>query len=168
MVNLTDLNLSSNAVQKIENLSQLASLRHLNLADNQITHIDPLMTLTNLESLNLAGNLIERLPRSFQRLQRLRVLRLARNKLSTVCLHVTVALCSLLYVQLRDIEHLRPLRNLVTLTLHGTPLSELPHMRSFVLYHLTTIEILDGQSITLQDREQASERFSRGMLMDTI
>lgn len=65
-------------------------------------------------------------------------------------------------MQLTDIETLAPLRNLVTLTLHGNPLWELPHARLFTVYHITALEVLDGESVEENERQLAAERFARG------
>ena len=81
---LEELNLSGNVIRRIEGLNRLVNLRHLNLADNSITRIEHLEMLTALETLNLAGNQIDKIPATLIKLKRLRVLRLARNRLASV------------------------------------------------------------------------------------
>jgi chromosome segregation ATPase len=58
---LTDLNLSSNALQRIEGLHNLGSLRVLNLSCNQIRVINGLAGLSSLEKLVLSFNKISSL-----------------------------------------------------------------------------------------------------------
>ncbi|XP_046547844.1 leucine-rich repeat and coiled-coil domain-containing protein 1-like [Haliotis rubra] len=52
------LNLHSNYIQQIHNLSRLQQLRHLDLSSNQITRIQGLEGLVSLRTLNLSCNLI--------------------------------------------------------------------------------------------------------------
>jgi len=57
---------------------------------------------------------------------------------------------------------LKPLKNLTNLTLAENPISSLPHYRLFLIFHLRSLEILDGQPVSPQDREQAHQRFHIG------
>ena len=81
---LEELNICFNSIQKIENLSRLTKLRKLNLSENQIAKIENIECLSLLEELNLDGNRIERIPKNIEKLKRLSVLKLERNKLSIV------------------------------------------------------------------------------------
>ncbi|KAL3860359.1 hypothetical protein ACJMK2_010495, partial [Sinanodonta woodiana] len=54
------LNLHSNYITKIENLSHLRLLKHLDLSSNHIAHIENLDSLVSLRTLNLSCNLISR------------------------------------------------------------------------------------------------------------
>jgi hypothetical protein len=144
MSSLTKLDLSSNAISKIQHLHHVAaSLTDLNLADNRIARLENLGTLTRLTRLNLNGNAIARVPPSLAALQNLQELRLADNALSI----------------LNDVQHLRPLSNLVNLALHDNPMAALPHYRSFVVYTLPFLDILDGGGVSNGDRAAAATRF---------
>lgn len=81
-----ELNLSYNAIARIENLSAVRQLRVLNLAENKIGVIEGLEALAHLEVLDLTGNHIEAIPA--QALSKhnpgLVELRLARNKIRLV------------------------------------------------------------------------------------
>ena len=119
--NLTELNLSFNAISRIEGLATLRQLRDLNLAENSITDLRGIAdcfysssaasssgaagsvasdggryVACPLERLNLSGNLLERIPNEMAALSKLTTLRLRRNRL-----HV-----------LQDIEQLAGLRRL--------------------------------------------------------
>jgi hypothetical protein len=58
-INLQVLNLHSNHISKIENLSTLVHLRELNLSSNDIVQMEGLHRLGKLEVLNLASNRIK-------------------------------------------------------------------------------------------------------------
>ena len=64
--------------------------------------------------------------------------------------------------QLNELSRLKILPDLVQLSLADNPLSELPHSRAYVIFHIRTLEILDGQPISAMDRSKAKERFSMG------
>jgi len=64
--------------------------------------------------------------------------------------------------QLEEIQKLRPLNNLVELLMSDNPVTELPHCRLYVIFHLQTLEILDGKSISFEERQAAHSRFIQG------
>jgi len=79
------LNLSKNAVEKIEKLDKLTRLRELNLSFNCIAKIEHLEALPLLQVLNLNGNKIETIPLWLsKKLKALRVFKIARNRIQTV------------------------------------------------------------------------------------
>jgi len=57
---------------------------------------------------------------------------------------------------------LRPLNNLVELSMSDNPVSHLPHSQLYVIFYLRTLEILDGQSVSFEQRQTADLRFSQG------
>jgi centriolin len=150
--NLRQLNLSYNAITKIEGLDRLVHLVELNLAENSIKTIEGLNSLRFLQKLNLSGNLIERIPESFGNLIRLSHLRIARNRLST----------------LNDVKILSKLRKLTNLRIDENPLiksgfasssssnsSSRPHFTSFLLFHLISINSLNGSEVSQEMRNKA-------------
>ena len=72
--------------------------------------------------------------------------------------------CSLHYffIQLLEITKLRPLQDLNNLDLQGNPLSSLPHYREFVIYQLRSLDVLDNQKVSMEERRQADMRFAQG------
>lgn len=92
-----ELSLQDNTITRIQNLSHLTKLRVLDLSNNAIERIEGLDALHNIESLNLTGNQIRTLSPAIRRLQRLRTLHLARNKLANVSCAV-FSVCVLRYV----------------------------------------------------------------------
>ncbi|KAJ8413878.1 hypothetical protein AAFF_G00064760 [Aldrovandia affinis] len=138
------LNLSHNLIEKIEKLEKLHKLRELHLSHNRIRKIEGLEHMGSLQHLNLAGNDIEHLPMWLaKKLKSLHTLNLQRNNI-----------CSL-----HEISMLKPLKNLTELLLAENPVSNLPHCRLFLVFHLRALERLDGQVITQQERELAHQRF---------
>ncbi|KAJ8285664.1 hypothetical protein GJAV_G00029540 [Gymnothorax javanicus] len=138
------LNLSHNLIEKIEKLDKLHRLRELHLSHNRICKIEGLEHMGSLQHLNLSGNNIEHLPVWLaKKLRSLNTLNLQGNNI-----------CSL-----HEMSKLKPLKNLTELLLLENPVSNLPHYRLFLVFHLRTLEKLDGQVITQQERELACQRF---------
>ncbi|XP_027205223.2 FLII actin remodeling protein [Dermatophagoides pteronyssinus] len=84
LVNLTELNLSSNDLHRMPDVVYtLSSLKRLNLSDNQIVEISSNIDQcwVNLEVLNLSRNRLKALPQSLSKLERLRCLYLNDNEL---------------------------------------------------------------------------------------
>jgi len=144
-VKLEVLNLSYNLIGKIEKLDKLSKLRELNLSYNKIWKIEGIENMYNLQKLNLAGNEIEHIPVWLgKKLKSLRVLNLKGNKISS----------------LQDVSKLKPLQDLTSLILLENPIVTLPHYIQFTIFHLRSLESLEGQPVTTQDRQEAFERFS--------
>lgn len=144
-VKLEVLNLSYNLIEKIEKVDKLLRLRELNLSHNKISKIEGIENMCNLQKLNLAGNEIEHIPVWLgKKLKSLRVLNLKGNKISS----------------LQDVSKLKPLQDLTSLILVENPVTTLPHYLQFTIFHLRSLESLEGQPVTTQDREEAFERFS--------
>ncbi|XP_069843131.1 centriolin-like isoform X3 [Dipodomys merriami] len=144
-VKLEVLNLSYNLVEKIEKMDKLLKLRELNLSYNKISKIEGIQHMCNLQKLNLAGNEIEYIPVWFgKKLKSLQVLNLKGNKISS----------------LQDISKLKTLQDLTSLILDENPVVTLPHYIQFTTFHLRSLESLEGQPVTSQDRQEAFERFS--------
>ncbi|ELU10705.1 hypothetical protein CAPTEDRAFT_44232, partial [Capitella teleta] len=143
---LTLLNLSYNTIERIEKLDRLTLLKDLNLSFNSISKIEGLETLKCLQTLNLTGNRIEHIPSWIgKNLKALRVFKIAKNQLQS----------------LHEFSKLRPVRDLSTLTVAENPVCQLSHCRLFLVYHLTTLEILDSQVVTEDERRSATDRFSQ-------
>ncbi|XP_023557331.1 centriolin isoform X2 [Octodon degus] len=144
-VKLEVLNLSYNLIEKIEKMDKLVKLQELNLSYNKISKIEGLENLCNLQKLNLAGNEIEHIPMWLgKKLKSLRVLNLKGNKISS----------------LQDVSKLKQLQDLTSLILVENPVVTLPHYLLFIIFHLRSLESLEGQPVTTQDRQEAFERFS--------
>lgn len=64
--------------------------------------------------------------------------------------------------QLQDVSKLKPLQDLTSLILLENPIVTLPHYFQFTIFHLRSLESLEGQPVTTQSRHEAFERFSLG------
>ncbi|ROL42576.1 Centriolin [Anabarilius grahami] len=138
------LNLNNNRIERIEKLEKLCQLRELHLSSNRIQKIEGLEHMTKLQVLNLAFNNIEHLPVWMaKKLKSLQTINLHSNKIFS----------------LHEMAKLKPLKNLTSLRLAENPVSSLPHYHLFLIFHLRSLEILDGQPISPQEREQAHQRF---------
>ncbi|XP_066112439.1 centriolin isoform X1 [Saccopteryx bilineata] len=144
-VKLEVLNLSHNLIGKMEKLDKLLKLRELNISYNKICKIEGIENMYNLQKLNLAGNEIEHIPSWLgKKLKSLRILNLKGNKISS----------------LQDVSKLKPLQDLTSLILVENPVVTLPHYLQFTIFHLRSLESLEGQPVTTRDRQEAFERFS--------
>ncbi|XP_043845200.1 centriolin isoform X1 [Dromiciops gliroides] len=138
------LNLSYNLIGKIEKLDKQLKLRELNLSYNKIRKIEGLEHMQNLQKLNLAGNEIDHIPLWFgKKLRSLRVLNLKGNKISS----------------LQEVSKLKSLNDLTSLVLEGNPVVELPHYHLYTIFHLRSLESLEDQPVTSQDRLESFDRF---------
>uniref|UniRef100_H2YWP8 Centriolin n=1 Tax=Ciona savignyi TaxID=51511 RepID=H2YWP8_CIOSA len=144
--NLSVLNLAGNVIQRIEKVNHLTRLRHLNLAHNQLSKIEGIESLVHLQILNVEGNSIEKIPSWLpKKLRALRTLRLAENRITS----------------LNDIIRLRSLHDLHVVSVAGNDLCELPHYRHYIIFHLRSLDQLDGRNISSVERNEAASRFSQ-------
>ncbi|XP_035385625.1 centriolin isoform X1 [Electrophorus electricus] len=138
------LNLNNNSIEKIEKLEKLLKLHELHISNNRIQKIEGLEHMVNLQILNLANNNIEQVPLWLaKKLRSLQMLNLQNNKIFS----------------LHEVAKLKLLQNLTDLTLVENPVSTLAHYRLFIVFHLRSLESLDGQRISDFEREQAHHRF---------
>lgn len=143
---LTQLNLSCNMIERVEKLEKLIKLRELNLAYNNITKAEGLENLANLQVLNLTGNNIEHIPIWLgKRLKALRTLHIGKNNLQSMS----------------ELAKLKPLPDLLELTVAENPLCQIPHCRHYLIFHLRTLQVLDSQTVTEEERRQARDRFEQ-------
>ena len=66
------------------------------------------------------------------------------------------------FFQLSEMVKLRNFHDLQSLTIAGNPLCDLSHHRAYIVFHLRTLDQLDGQNITLNERSAANTRFAQG------
>lgn len=56
---------------------------------------------------------------------------------------------------------MRGLPNLTYLTVAGNPLCDMPHYRPYIIYHLRSLDVLDGKRISQEERAEADRRFDQ-------
>lgn len=66
------------------------------------------------------------------------------------------------FFQLHEVAKLKSLKDLTSLFLADNPIVNLPHYRLYTIFHLRSLEDLEGQPVTNHDREEALERFNLG------
>ncbi|KAI8619983.1 hypothetical protein BC830DRAFT_1059795 [Chytriomyces sp. MP71] len=140
-VNLRRLFLYCNRIKRIQGLDSLEKLETLWISDNEITRIENLNHLRNLTELHLGNNNIRAIGESINDNQKLEILNLAGNKLSSF----------------RDILFLAILPNLASLSLSDpnytdNPLCTLSNYQTHVIYHLPQLHILDTLEVTDESR----------------
>ncbi|XP_067662812.1 centriolin-like [Haliotis asinina] len=146
---LHTLNLSNNIIEKMEKLDKLLRLRDLNLSHNSIVKIEGIENLVFLQTLNLSWNKIEHIPPWIgKKLKALRNFNLSHNQLAS----------------LSELSKLKPIPDLTQLDVSSTPLSELPHSRLYIVFHLRTVATLDASHVTAHERDLAQQRFAQGEL----
>ncbi|XP_070176721.1 centriolin-like isoform X2 [Littorina saxatilis] len=139
------LNLGNNMIERMEKLDKLVHLRELSFARNRITRIEGIENLVGLQVLNLSGNNIEHIPVWLpKKLRALRTFRIADNNLAS----------------LSEVAKLKGIPDLIQLEVSGNPLCDLPHFRLYIVFHLRCVEILDGQQVSVTERDKAQNRFS--------
>ncbi|KAM7539230.1 hypothetical protein Aperf_G00000056983 [Anoplocephala perfoliata] len=168
---LTVLNVSGNAIERLEGLRSLTRLKCLNLNENRVCRLDGIETLKNLQRLYLNHNLIQDFPSWFQnRLVSLKSLHIGHNKI----------------VNLHILTKLRRLSNLTELVIKGNPATDPANQhsisinfslplnssdqheaiynqccRSFVIFHLRTLTLLDSKVVTPEERKEADLWFEQ-------
>ncbi|KAG7396653.1 hypothetical protein PHYBOEH_001937 [Phytophthora boehmeriae] len=148
LTNLVQLDVSGNAVERLDGLQVLIQLQSLALARNNLKSLGaPLFALKNLTSLDLSGNFIVHLPRAFSDLTSIEVLNLSGNSLAT----------------LREVDVLAPLANLLACNLAANPFCRLPTYKDYVICKIRSLERLDDMPISTVARDRAAKRFGTAM-----
>jgi hypothetical protein len=149
------LNLSSNAIERVEDLEALTSLTKLNIAANQLTSspgcLEGLLRLTALEELDLSCNEIRQLEVFShhviqQQQQQQAAASLALHSLNLADNHIS---------DMAQIVHLQQLRSLTKLQLTGNPVCNVMHYRAKVKALLPQLLELDDEPLT-DDRGYSS------------
>jgi len=144
LINLKNLELCNNLIEKSGCLKTLKKLRNLSLANNFINTITNLEDLSRLEKLDLHQNQIDTIPIWFGRkLTSLKILNLANNQITSF----------------DQIARLRTLYELRELYLQGNSIDQNDHYRLLVISYVPNLQRLDGIDITEDERKQAKEQY---------
>ncbi|GMF14538.1 unnamed protein product [Phytophthora lilii] len=148
LTNLVQLDLSGNAVERLDGLQKFTQLHSLTMPRNHLKTLSaPLFALKGLVHLDLSGNFIVHLPRAFSGLTMLEVLNLSGNNLGT----------------LREVDVLAPLANLVSCSLAANPFCRLPTYKDYVVCKIRSLERLDDVEISRVARDRAAKRFGNAI-----
>lgn len=129
------LDLHSNKISKIENISQLSELRVLNLANNLITNVSNLNGLVSLTELNLRRNLIDSV-QGLQNCPRLQRVFLSNNRIE----------------KLENIACIKDCGQLTELTLDGNPIYGKKGYLEYCLNNCPNLKSLDTRKVTVEMR----------------
>eukprot|EP00960_Hanusia_phi_P004455 130231-Hanusia_phi.AAC.1 len=141
---LTKLSLPCHVIERLDGVVHAVHLQTLILSHNRIKKIDILDRLVHLRVVDLSSNLIGIIPQ-FSNLKVLHTMALSDNRIS----------------EMNELRKFKRLPNLSNLSLRGNPVSEQQHTRSFVIYNVQHLDILDDTEIDCQERQQSVERFHR-------
>lgn len=67
--------------------------------------------------------------------------------------------------QLHELYKLRSLPDLVEVSVHGNPMCTLLHHKQLAIFLLRSLEVLDGDTISAEERIESDERFAQGSLL---
>ncbi|VDM98341.1 unnamed protein product [Thelazia callipaeda] len=116
----------------------------IDLTDNDIRKLENIPLLKRLSTLLMHNNRVQQImPNIGEVLPSLRTLALTNNNLC----------------ELGDIDPLSTCKKLEYLTLIGNPLTHKPQYRSYVIYKVPSVRVLDFKRIRLAERQQANRLF---------
>ncbi|KAK2826054.1 hypothetical protein Q5P01_020268 [Channa striata] len=140
LTNLKALFLQGNEISQVEGLEGLHQLRELVLDRNRIKALTEMSLISQnaLLELHLAENRIREL-NNFDPLTELRKLFLGLNKLQDIA----------------ELDKLEVLPSLTELSVTGNPVARNSLHRPAVVLHLSQLQVLDGVTITLEERTRA-------------
>eukprot|EP00210_Caulerpa_lentillifera_P001716 g1649.t1 len=138
-LSLEELSLKDNFLSNLNYIGCLRRLRNLNVASNQLRNLEAISELVQLTYLDLSGNQVQTL-RDIRHLKNLQQLYASSNRLTTL-------------------DDLWNLSTLQVMYLMDNPTLAKSLYKTSVLYHLTTLKVLDGEEISVKDRETAKQKF---------
>ena len=150
--NLTELYLSNNKIERIRFLEDVPNLQRLWLDYNQISVIENLEHLADLRELFLQGNNISSLA-YVSRLKSLNSLQVSGNPISN-------------YQEIENLVHLQALFDLSFADYEhdACPVAEIEGYRSFVIFHLKQVKVLDGYPISERNRSEVEDAYLKSVL----
>ena len=147
---LEDLNLSNNFIQTVFGKNFGLKLKNLELSYNQITTILDFSHLDMLNHLGIESNFISTIG-ILSEMQSIIELYLSNNLLNDI----------------KEIFQLKKLQNLVVLDVFGNNCMETPKSRLVLIYNLSNLKVLNGQTIDSNEVLQAKQEFD-GILTDEL
>ena len=148
---LEELSLEDNRVMKLENVASLLLLTKLDLGKNKISRIEGLEPLLQLTQLSLEDNEISSLA-GLGKLTSLMEIYIGNNRLAS----------------LKEVNQLKGLGKLIILDLSGNAMCETAEYRSYTVYHLRRLKVLDGVGIETGEQSSAKERYAGRLTTDAL
>lgn len=165
MRRLVHLQLRCNHIHDMEPLMALTCLETLDLEDNRIRRMAGLAPLVRLRRLDLSKNYIER-AESLDTLKSLQYLSLSHNRISSLaplstCGSLLELYCSSnMVASEKEALHLRDLPKLIILDLAGNPCASIDVYRSYVVFQVKRLKVLDGISIDAAEIQRSKDTFA--------
>ncbi|CAD8156657.1 unnamed protein product [Paramecium octaurelia] len=147
---LEELNLEKNSIIQIQGLDNMQYLKKLELGGNKIFQIDGLSNLINLMQISLEDNAILNL-KEFPDLKSLMEIYLGNNNITNQ----------------KEVNNIKHLQKLIILDLSGNPFARDTNYRSYVLYIIPKLKVLDGISIEASEQQMAKNLYT-GRLTEEI
>ncbi|XP_063306804.1 leucine-rich repeat-containing protein 72 [Pelobates fuscus] len=142
---VSELYLGRKGLKEVTDLSRFRMLRYLWLNHNKISKITCLTNVCRLSELYLNNNELCDIAGSLKNLTSLRILMLNDNYLT----------------KLQDtVKELKGMTSLHTLNLFRNPLAQDAGHRLYVIYHLSSVQLLDRENVTHKEREDAFKLFN--------
>jgi Leucine-rich repeat (LRR) protein len=161
LVHLRRASFCDNDLTRIEGLEHCVQLEELSLEDNKITKLENLAPLVRLTKLDLGKNRISRID-GLQTLTALTQLSLEDNDLTSLAGLATIVSLLELYIgnnriaDLKEVQQLKNLPKLIILDISGNELCTASEYRTFTIYHLRKLKVLDG--IGIEARQALARR----------
>ncbi|XP_021258394.1 leucine-rich repeat-containing protein 9-like isoform X2 [Numida meleagris] len=167
---------SNNNLTQIEGLESCLNLEELTLDENCISTLDGISKLTKLTRLSVNNNHLTSLKRHvFENLSHLHYISVENNRItSLVGLKNTYSLTELYMSNncvstSHEMYHLKGLTNLMILDMSGNRIVwKQDNYRLFVLFHLPSLQALDGISVEPAEGECAKDLFGGKLTSDMI
>ncbi|KAL7754262.1 hypothetical protein RI367_000243 [Sorochytrium milnesiophthora] len=170
---LQELDLSHNYVTDLGALDRLACLASLNVSNNLLTTVR--VEAPKLSKLHVGNNFIASLSASGDRAalpQTLRWLDMSGNRLGDIASLAFLSKLTHLWVNdlssLTTLVNLRDMADLTVLDLEGNTLTEQPLYRLFAIFHLCSLQILDGEAVTDEELQSARDQFLGNLTFELL
>jgi Leucine-rich repeat (LRR) protein len=158
MVHMNDSHVTQRHISELSLFAACTALEELSLEENDIDDVTPLMALSQLVRLDVSRNRIASLPNMSLLAASLRQLSIEDNYVASLAgIEACTSLVELYasnnrIASLDDILFLKPLDQLVIVDLSGNPIAAArprrrTEYRSFVVYQLRKLKILDGNGV---------------------
>ncbi|RKP01063.1 hypothetical protein CXG81DRAFT_19107 [Caulochytrium protostelioides] len=171
MPSLRHLGLARNRLSAVDELMRYPLLTHADLQLNRLTSIDVLGDHPHLSRLSIDENVVSevcRLPPS------LKFLSARSNGLSAIRLGHPANALSELYLgdnafnNFSDVLPWKSWPRLVILDLAENDVITLPNYRFFLIFHLVTLKVLDGLTISRSEQESGQELFKGRLTIELL
>jgi U2 small nuclear ribonucleoprotein A' len=146
-VNEYEINLSNKYIMELNNLTITNNYyESIDLSNNNLVELPKLPKLSKLQTLNLSNNKIDTIEAGFsENVPNLKNLILTNN----------------LIISLKEINNISSTYSLLRLSLSDNPVTKNPLYRSYTIFKIPSLKVLDFQKVSLNEKKQAKKFFSK-------